>query len=228
MKLIMPMAGVGSRFGPGVTKPLVDVSGVPMFVYSERCIGIDFSERIFITRVEHDLRDVIQSYYPGSTVIEIDYVTQGTAESILLAREHYEDGSDIFVSNCDQAVSWDSSFAQALMTVSDGLIATFDAPDQDPKWSYALSTPSGRVTRVAEKVAISRTATVGYYYWRDGRDYIAAAEHMIADNVRVNGEFYTCPVYNYNIAHGENIQTIGVESMHGLGTPEDLKLWQNL
>lgn len=228
MKLIMPMAGSGSRFGGVVPKPLIDVAGVPMFVYSERCIGVDFSERIFIVRLEHQLRDVIESYYPGSHVIEIDYTTQGTAASILLAREHYEDGSDIFVSNCDQAVSWDSSFAQALMTTCDGLIATFDAPDQDPKWSYALTDPLGRVVRVAEKVAISRQATVGYYYWRDGRDYIAAAEHMIADNVRVNGEFYTCPVYNYNIAHGENIQTVGVHSMHGLGTPEDLKLWQNL
>lgn len=228
MKLIMPMAGTGSRFGSDVVKPLVDVDGVPMFVYSERCIGIDFTDRVFIVRREHDLSDAIESYYPGSTVIEIDYTTEGTAASILLAREHYEDGSGIFVSNCDQAVTWDSGFAQALMSVSDGLIATFDAPDRNPKWSYALTTPSGRVTRVAEKVAISRTATVGYYYWRDGRDYISAAEHMIADNVRVNGEFYTCPVYNYNIAHGENIQSMGVESMHGLGTPEDLRLWQNL
>ena len=99
------MAGTGSRFGSDVVKPLVDVSGVPMFVYSERCIGIDFTDRIFIVRREHDLCDVIESYYPGSTVIETDYTTEGTAASILLAREHYEDGSDIFVSNCDQAVS---------------------------------------------------------------------------------------------------------------------------
>jgi len=39
MKLIMPMAGLGSRFKEQV-KPLIDVNGVPMFVHSERCIGI--------------------------------------------------------------------------------------------------------------------------------------------------------------------------------------------
>ena len=49
MKLVMPMAGNGSRFKEKI-KPLIDVDGVPMFVHSERCIGIDFEERIFIIK----------------------------------------------------------------------------------------------------------------------------------------------------------------------------------
>ena len=47
---------------------------------------------------------------------------------------------------------------------------------------------------------------------------------MIAANERVNGEFYTCPVYNYMIANGARIGVyeVGMDAMSGLGTPDDL------
>lgn len=47
---------------------------------------------------------------------------------------------------------------------------------------------------------------------------------MIARNDRVNGEFYTAPVYNHLIRSGLRIGVYEVaeSSMHGLGTPDDL------
>ena len=52
---------------------------------------------------------------------------------------------------------------------------------------------------------------------------------MIADNVRVNGEFYTCPAYNYLIRAGRKIgiYPIGLEydGMYGLGIPSDLEFF---
>ena len=51
---------------------------------------------------------------------------------------------------------------------------------------------------------------------------------MIVDNERVNNEFYTCPVYNYLIAGSKiGIYEIPFESMHGIGTPVDLRLLSN-
>jgi hypothetical protein len=46
---------------------------------------------------------------------------------------------------------------------------------------------------------------------------------MIEKNIRVNGEFYTCPVYNEAILDGKKIKTFNVKKMWCLGTPEDLK-----
>jgi hypothetical protein len=60
------------------------------------------------------------------------------------------------------------------------------------------------------------------YYWKDGRDYISAADAMIAADDRVNNEFYTCPVINYSILEGKHVQSFEVDSMQGTGTPEDL------
>ena len=51
------------------------------------------------------------------------------------------------------------------------------------------------------------------------------AEEMIDKNIRVNNEFYVCPVYNQAIKDGKKIRTYNVPKMWGLGTPEDLKYY---
>jgi hypothetical protein len=79
------------------------------------------------------------------------------------------------------------------------------------------------VTEVAEKNPISDIATVGYYYWKHGSDFVKYSEQMIEKNVRVNDEFYVCPVYNEAILDGKEIRTFDIPKMWGLGTPEDLK-----
>ena len=45
------------------------------------------------------------------------------------------------------------------------------------------------VTEVAEKNPISDIATVGYYYWKKGSDFVKYAEDMIEKDIRVNNEF---------------------------------------
>ena len=78
------------------------------------------------------------------------------------------------------------------------------------------------VIEVAEKNVISKNATVGVYYWKKGSDYVKYAKQMIKKNIRVNNEFYVCPVYNEAIKDKKKIAIEMVKKMHGLGTPEDL------
>ena len=227
LKLIMPMAGMGSRFetqGYKLSKPMIPVGDVPMFVHAERCIGLDFDERIFIVRAEQNLREDILQWYPDAHVVELDGMTEGTACTLLTAAEYYEDGSSIFVSNCDQHTEWNSEFARSIIDNPDvdGLISVFHCPEKDPKWSYAQLNSLGDVERVAEKDPISEWATTGFYYWRDGKQFIRNANSMIDANDRVNGEFYTCPVFNYTCAESR-VVTLEVDRMQGIGTPEDLE-----
>jgi hypothetical protein len=81
------------------------------------------------------------------------------------------------------------------------------------------------IEEVAEKNPISDIATVGVYYWGKGSDYVKYAEQMIEKNIRVNNEFYVCPVFNEAIADCKIIKTFHIEKMWGLGTPEDLKYY---
>ena len=102
----------------------------------------------------------------------------------------------------------------------DGGILTFKATH--PKWSFAKLDEKGYVTEVAEKKPISNIATVGIYYWSKGSDYVKYGEQMIEKNLRVNNEFYVCPIYNEAIAPNKKIKTFNIQKMWGLGTPEDL------
>jgi hypothetical protein len=45
---------------------------------------------------------------------------------------------------------------------------------------------------------------------------------MISKNIRTNGEFYTCPVFNEAIADGKKVRVKTIDKMWGIGTPEDL------
>ena len=92
-----------------------------------------------------------------------------------------------------------------------------------PKWSFVKVNSRGIATEVAEKNPISDIATCGIYWYRKGSDYVKYAEQMIENEIRVNNEFYVCPVYNELIKDGKSLIPFFVHAMHGLGTPEDLK-----
>jgi NDP-sugar pyrophosphorylase family protein len=144
---------------------------------------------------------------------------------VLKAEALIDNGNELILANSDQYVDADLSefVSQMRSRKADAGLLTFS--DNHPKWSYARHDADGRVTEVAEKVVISDQATVGIYYCRHGSDFVRYAKQMIAKNIRVNNEFYVCPVFNEFLADGKSVylHEIAKSQMHGLGTPEDLE-----
>ena len=150
-------------------------------------------------------------------------VGEGAACTALLAKEYINNNNPLFFANSDQFVEWDPiEFMYNMQEKNaDGGIVTFKATH--PKWSFASVGEDGLVKLVAEKNPISDNATVGYYYWKQGSDFIKYAEQMVEKNIRVNNEFYVCPVFNEAISDNKEIRTHEAHGMWGLGTPEDLE-----
>lgn len=229
MNVLIPMAGAGSRFekaGYTFPKPLIDVRGKPMIQWVVDNLNIE-AKYIFIVQKSHfekyNLKDTLGNFCPNNEIVQIDGVTQGAACTTLLAKHLIDKEEPLIIANSDQFVEWNNEeFIYASTTADlDGNILTFKSTH--PKWSYAKVDALGYVTEVAEKRPISEIATVGIYYWRKGSDYVRYAEQMIRENVRVNNEFYVCPVFNQAIKDGKKIRTFNAEKMWGLGTPEDLE-----
>ena len=229
MNVLIPMAGAGSRFakaGYSFPKPLIDVNGKPMIQTVVENINID-ANYIFIVQKEHrekyNLDNMLNLIAPDCKIVEVDGITEGAACTTLLAEEYIDNDQPLFIANSDQWVGWNSlDFLYKMNELNaDGGIVTFKATH--PKWSYAAVDNDGMVTEVAEKNPISDNATVGFYYWKRGEDYVESAKDMIAMQKRVNGEFYVCPVFNQAILMGKKIFAHNVEEMWGLGTPEDLE-----
>lgn len=228
LNIVIPMAGAGSRFeraGYTFPKPLIEINGKPMIQIVVDNLNID-ANYIFIVQKNHNikynLKSMLNLIAPGCKLIEVDEITEGAACTCLLAKEFVNNDEPLFFANSDQYAEWDSSDFMYKMNENqaDGGIVTFESTH--PKWSYA-EVINNKVTRVAEKEPISNHATVGFYYWKKGSDFVKYAESMISKNIRVNNEFYLCPVYNEAILDNKKILSFDIAKMWGLGTPEDLE-----
>jgi HAD superfamily hydrolase (TIGR01509 family) len=231
MNILIPMAGAGSRFeqaGYTFPKPLIDVDGKPMIQVVVDNLNID-ANYIFVVQKAHrekyNLDTLLNLITPGCKIIETEGLTEGAACTALLAKEYINNNEPLFFANSDQFVDWDSNEFMYKMQESncDGGIVTFKSIH--PKWSFAKINENGFVTEVAEKNPISDNATVGYYYWKHGSDFVKYAEQMIEKNIRVNNEFYVCPVFNQAIEDSKQVRIFEAKKMWGLGTPEDLKYY---
>jgi len=227
------MAGEGSRFvkaGYERPKPFIDVGGKPMIVKVIENLYYPDAQYILIGRSSHleseaALVNEIQKNY-NAHFIAIDKLTEGTACTVLFAREFINNGEPLLIANSDQLVDIDvrNYIDDCFNRRLDGSILTFTDHELNPKWSFAKIDADGLVTEVQEKQAISDYATVGIYLFTKGADFVNSAIDMIVNNDRVNNEFYTCPVYNYMIRLHKRIGIFNIDfaQMHGLGTPEDL------
>ena len=231
LNILIPMAGAGSRFsqaGYTFPKPLIEVNNKPMIQLVVENLNID-ANYIYVVQKSHrekyNLDTMLNLITPGCEIVEVEGITEGAACTALLAKEFINNDNPLFFANSDQFVEWDSNEFMYKMQESncDGSIVTFKATH--PKWSFVKIDENGFVTEVAEKNPISNNATVGYYYWKHGSDFVKYSEQMIEKNIRVNNEFYVCPVFNEAIEDDMRIRTFNCDGMWGLGTPEDLDFY---
>ncbi|ENY6720770.1 glycosyltransferase family 2 protein [Campylobacter jejuni] len=236
MNIVIPMAGLGSRFakaGFDKPKPFIDVLGKPMIVRVLENLKYKGARYILIARKEHLIKekklvDEIKNNF-NVEFIAINKLTEGTACTVLYARKYINNNTPLMIANSDQIVDINigdfinDSFKRGL----DGSILTFIDKEENPKWSFAKLN-NDLVVEVKEKETISEFATVGIYFFNEGKIFVESAIDMIIENDRVNNEFYTCPVYNYAIKNGVKIGIYNIDfsKMHGIGTPEDLEIFR--
>jgi len=232
MKILIPMAGEGSRFvkeGYTFPKPLIDVNGKPMIQTVVE--NLDFNaEYIFLVRGEHlekyeGLEDTLHRITNGKCSIVSCGKSEGAACTALEAEKLINNDEDLLIANSDQYIEYSPENFNMMkeMTDVDAIVYTFEAVH--PKWSFVKTNSRGIAIEVAEKKPISNIATCGIYWYRRGSDFVKYAKQMIEKDIRVNNEFYIAPVYNELIQDNKTLIPFFVHSMWGLGTPEDLNVF---
>jgi len=232
MYVIIPMAGLGSRFvraGVGLPKPLIEVNGRTLIEHSVRSFDVD-ARFIFITRKFEDprhnqiLSNLLKTLRPESQEICLSTVTDGAAQTCLAACEFVNNDEELVIYNCDQLFKWHAQdfvdFVRA--TPCDGAVVLYNS--NDPKNSFA-EVQDGQVVRLVEKQAISDHALVGFHYWRRGSDFVAGAEHLVRQ-FRSSGrpECYVSETYNLLIEQKKTVLPYFISNSRyiPLGTPEDV------
>lgn len=233
LNIVIPMAGAGNRFkeaGYDAPKPLIDVNHKTMIQTVVDNLNIE-ANYTYIVRSEHydkyNLEYILNMYTPNCNIIQVKDLTEGAACTVLLAKSLINNDNPLLLANSDQFVEWNSNDFMYKMQNRDcdGGLLTFN--DDNPKWSFVKVDENNYITEVAEKHPISNIATVGIYYWKRGSDFVKYAEQMIQKNIRVNNEFYICPVFNQAIEDNKKFQIYNIDKMWGLGTPQDLEYFLN-
>lgn len=231
--LVIPMAGLGSRFanaGYLTPKPLLPVGGFRMFeVVTANFANSGLAEISFVApasfHLRDDLNDLSRKLDVQIHLVEVDGVTSGPAESAALALERLTRDYPVVIANSDQYLDFDSGkwIASCIESLVAGSILCMR--DSDPKWSFARLGESGLVEEVAEKRVISDLATCGVYYFDSSKTFMAGYAEMVALDEKVNDEFYVAPIYNRLIASGLSVSAHDLgpvsEVMFGLGIPSD-------
>jgi NDP-sugar pyrophosphorylase family protein len=228
MKVVVPMAGRGSRFAntPGtVPKPLIPVMGRPMVSWALRSIdNVQFSQIIFIALKEHDEKFQVKKVLSSAMerpfeLLLLDGVTEGQLCTVLEAKSHINIDEDLLIISSDTYVVSDigKHIAQRGRDCA-GLISVASLPGN--QWSFAQTDEKGNVIRVAEKERISDFASTGLYYFSNGRIFVERAEGVISRDERTKNEFYVIPLYQKYIDRGEVIGISRAKQMFDMGNPE--------
>ncbi len=211
MKIIIPMAGAGSRFKQisdqnpeyAVKKPLIKVKGVPMIKWatssyrflqqdSQENKPVKLSDLVFICLKEHDKeygigRELIRIYSSKIRIIWLESPTRGAAETALKASDFIEDNEDIIISDSDHYFDatplWNSIQNKDENVV--GILPVIKPPDTKPTWSYVRSPDGIHVTDVKEKdpkLALTGYGILGGYYFSKSRIFKLETENMIKEN----------------------------------------------
>ena len=195
MKIIVPMAGRGSRLRPHtltVPKPLVPIAGKPIVrrlveditrVCGQKVDEIAFVIGDFGAVVEAELLEIAKSLNAKGAIYHQDEAL-GTAHAILCAKEALE--GPVVVAFADTLFRADFT----LDTEKDGIIwvQKVEAPKA---YGVIKMNENNIITDFVEKPQefVSDLAIIGIYFFKDGLKLKAELQYLIDNNITENGEF---------------------------------------
>src|SRR4051812_1664649 len=225
MKVIMPMAGKGTRLLPltkRVPKPLVNVAGRPVMDYVMDALkrAGQLDELIIITG---HLKEKVEAYVREHYDIPARFIEQkvldGTAGAVNLARP-YVDGPVIIIF-VDTLFDADMSIVKK--SKDDGIIWTKEVEDYQ-RFGVVVTDKNGHMTKIVEKpnTPISRRANIGLQYVKDWRTLFDGIAHVLKSPPGKGGEFYLTDAFQYMVDQGKKLRVEEVGGWYDCGKVDTL------
>jgi dTDP-glucose pyrophosphorylase len=236
MILLMPMAGEGRRFseaGYSVPKPFIKMNGTSMFLQALKCLP-KTGKQVFIAKQQIPN----EMLPPGAETIIIQHTTEGQASTCLLAEQYINNERALLIAPCDNGLAYNHQQFQQLASEADCIIFSFrnnPAVQPHPEQYGWVKVNGDTALSVSCKKPISNTplkdhAITGVFWFAQGKYFVTAAQKMIAENRRINNEFYVDECMNDIIQAGLKVKVLEVDKYICWGTPNDLETyfyWQN-
>ena len=224
MKVIMPVAGKGTRLRPHThitPKPMLKIAGKPVIDYvmeDLQQLG-NVEQVIYITG---HLKDKVEKFTRAKSPFPSAFVEQeeqlGTAQAVWLAKPYVDQPvMIIFVDTI-----FDADFSVVKNTDADGIIWVKEVEDYQ-RFGVVVTDKDGNMTKIIEKPStpISKRANIGLYYIRNWKLLYEGIDWVLKQPPN-KGEFYLTDAFQYMIDHGAKIKAVDVEGWYDAGKLETL------
>jgi glucose-1-phosphate thymidylyltransferase len=226
MKIVIPMAGYGTRLRPHTwskPKPLVTVAGKPVLGHVLDTFSSlpSIDEVIFVVGY---LGEMVQAYvaeaYPH---LRARYVEQhemlGQSHAIWLAREGLV--GPMLMVFVDTLIETDLS---TLPDEKAEAVTWVKEVDNPRRFGVAEVGPEGLVQRLVEKPQdlSNNLAVVGFYYFQEAGLLLAAIQEQMSRGTRFGSEYYLADAVNIMLEGGLKMRAQPVEVWQDCGKPETM------
>ncbi len=223
MKVILPVAGTGSRLRPftlSLPKCLLPIAGKTLLEHiMESYATLPVTEQIFITGYKGELVEdfIRRSHFKNARSVR-QKNPQGLGEAISLSLPFLTDDEPLLIILGDTLFDSDLSF---LKTEEENVLMTREV--EDPRrFGVAVTDANGYVSKLVEKpeTFISNEALVGIYYIRDVSLLRRSLERLIREDIRTRNEYQLTDALELMLSSGAKFRTEKIKSWLDCGTAE--------
>lgn len=231
-QLLMPMAGLGSRFKEltFIPKPFIPVRGKE--IYRRAVDSLPRSKHTqFVALQEH------RDYLKRETDVEfLEATPAGQALSTAAGLTGLDLTKEVLVSSCDHELYVsESRWNELMMKKPDAVVFTvrgFPGAHRSPNsFAYVqvenVQDPVGKVQAVSVKKPLSDTPAkdpllVGTFWFCTAELLSLGIEQLIAENKTVNGELYLDGIFNSLLKTGKRVHVCEAEGYINWGDPQSM------
>ena len=194
--ILILAAGASSlgREDGGYPGCLTEIDNMPLIEHLIRRCDPLASRQIVVALREHDIRqfgldETVHVLEPDAEIIRVREGNQGAACTALLACDIIDPAAELLVLNVNELI--DAPFDEIIgaFRAARNVAGVVTFPSVHPRYSYVRLDAEGLVVEAAEKRAISRHATAGFYWFAQAADFFAAARRLIRKGAGHNGLF---------------------------------------
>jgi glucose-1-phosphate thymidylyltransferase len=227
MKVIIPVAGVGTRLRPHThtqPKTLVPIAGKPILAHIvDELINYGFQQFVFVLGyMGEKVENYIRTHYQDS--IQAEFVNQepreGSAHALWVARHTYEQENEILIVLGDTIAPLDYN---KLLRMKHSVVGVKKVANPT-LFGIVQVGKKGEVLSLIEKPKIpkSNLALVGIYKIRNVPLFLESIETLLQKDLKTQNEYNLTDALMLMIEKGETIQTMPVEHWYDCGKRETL------
>jgi glucose-1-phosphate thymidylyltransferase len=225
MKILIPMAGKGTRLRPHTlvkSKPLLKVAGKTMMQHLlDPFVKLDVSEIIFVVNPGQGdkIVEVVKKNYKFNARFVEQKVADGTAGAVVLARDFITE--DLIIVYADTLNDADLSIIPKARKDKDigGFIWAKEVEDYQ-RFGVVITDKNDYITKIVEKPKepVSKLAAIGMYYIKDYKLMLEGIDYLYKNKITQNGEYFLTHALQYMMDHDAKLKVARITGWYDCGT----------